>query len=108
MWHAKGLNHALVVGNEALSGDDVRHHLRQYHSVTQQIIDGQVTEQYVHGLVQILVTDDQCQNADVGEKQAGVNKQQQEEHGVRELWRNVEALDSQDVAPNCGVSFHSV
>ena len=104
----EGLNHALVVGDEALGGDDVSHQPRQQHGVAYQVIDGQVTEEDVHGLVQALLADDERQNADVGEKQGEVNKQQEEEHGVRELGGNVEALDSQDVARGCRVSFHSV
>lgn len=72
----KGLSHTLVVGDEAFGRNDVSHQLRQKHCVAHEVVDGEVAKKNVHGLVQLLLTDDEHKESDVRAHQGEVDKQQ--------------------------------
>lgn len=90
--HTKGLGDGRDVADLLLAHQEMHHNARQHRCGPQQITDYKITNQYVHGSVQVLVYDNDAQHHTVCKHYYDVAKQGQEEQEGSEARWYIEAL----------------
>lgn len=81
---AEGLDHTFVVGDEALGRgpQQVHHQAGDHDGITDDVIDRQVAEQEIHGLMESGVHADEDNNTCIGQQDDYVRKEEEEEDRV--------------------------